>query len=380
MSAKGSIAVLGIKGLPSRGGGERVAEAIIKAAVAGGYEVTVYGKRSYCETASHSGTFRLVLVEDFRGKHLNPFLFGLLSVVHALLYGRYDMIHLHYADFGYLVPLLRLRFKVIGTSHGAEYNRDKWNRAAKLFFRLAEVLFVKFTHICTSVSKPLAEYYMSRYRRPVIYIPNGIDFAETDGKHLKAVNRDGLNKGEYILFAAGRIIPSKGCDLLLKANNKLGLAIPLVIVGDKNGDPGYDTYLKSLASSNVRFIDFISSKDDLFALISNCRFFVFPSQYEAMSVMLLEVASLRKGIVCSDIAENVEAIDNNGVYFKSGDAEDLAEKIAYAVYNQEEMDALGVEAYEWVKRNRNWQDLTARYLALFDSMAVSRSHTSPTHR
>jgi glycosyltransferase involved in cell wall biosynthesis len=369
------IAVLGIKGLPSKGGAERVVEAVIKAALRSGCEVTVYGKKSYCEDVSYpGGRFRLVLIKDFGGKYLNPFLFGLSSAIHALIFGRYDVIHLHCADYGFLVPLLRLRFKVIGTSHGAEYNRDKWNREAKLFFKIAEALFVKFTDVCTSVSKTLGEYYSERYGRPVIYIPNGIDFSgdalgnrnQVDNGN-EVLTRHKLDKKGYILFASGRIIPSKGCDILLKANRKLNLNIPLIVVG-RNDQRDYAGYLEGLVAPNVIFIDFIASKRDLFQLVANCRFFIFPSTYEAMSIMLLEVASLKKGVICSDIPENVEAINTNAVYFRSGDEDDLADKISYAVQNEDKMDELGAKAYEWVRKNRDWNNITEEYIRLFRSV------------
>jgi glycosyltransferase involved in cell wall biosynthesis len=363
------IAVLGIKGLPSKGGGERVAEAIINAAVDDGFQVTVYGKKGYCERKGISRRIDLVTIRDVKGKHLSAFSFGLISAFHALLFGKYDLIHLHYADFGYIVPLLKLRYKVIGTSHGAEYNRGKWNSLAKLFFKMVEVLFVKYTDICTSVSKPLADYYRDQYGKEIIYIPNGIYIdpsqSEVTGKTLQ---RYGLQKRGYILFAAGRIIPSKGCDLLLKANREVDPDIPLVVIGDRDGDKQYKAYLDSLSSPNVVFIDFIGSKGELYELVENCRFFVFPSAYEAMSIMLLEVASLKRGIVCSDIPENLEAVAHCAVYFRSGDHSHLAQKIIRALESPSEMDRLGDQAYEWVKENRNWHGITERYMALYDSI------------
>ncbi len=359
------IGVIGIKGLPSKGGAERVAEAIIDRALREGYKVTVYCKNSNHTNYSFPNNLRLIWIRDFKGKHLNAFLYGLFSAVHALVLGRYDLIHLHCADFGYLVPLLRLRFKVLGTSHGAEYNRDKWGRFAKMALKFFEILFVKYVHVCTSVSKSLADYYLSRYRKPIFYIPNGIHFNEGRTKlridELKDYN---LNPNGYMLFCAGRIIPSKGCDILLKANQKIEGEVPLVIIG-KVDDIEYKKYLNSLFKNNVRFIDFIASKEKLFNVIGGCKFFIFPSTYEAMSMMLLEVALLKKGIICSDIPENRETISEYALYFKSGDSGDLAEKIRYAIHHEEDMNFLGEKAYKWVIENRNWEDLNYQYIKLY---------------
>lgn len=362
------IAVMGIKGLPSKGGGERVAEAIIKKALDNNFKVTVYGKKRYCEKYNISNKLNLFLIRDLKGKHLSAFSFGLFSAFHALLFGKYDLIHLHYADFGYIVPFLKLRFKVIGTSHGAEYNRDKWSRFAKLCFKLFEIPFVKFSDICTSVSKPLAEHYRKKYNRKILYIPNGININEIKSIGHEACYKYNLPLNEYILFCAGRIIPSKGCDILLKANRQLGLEIPLVVIGNVEDDLSYKQYLVSLAKPNVIFIDFMKSRKDLLEIISNCKFFVFPSTYEAMSMMLLEVASVKKGVVCSDIPENFEAIDNSVVFFKSEDYQSLAEKIQFALDNENVLENLGQKAFDFVKKKRNWDQITQSYVNLYKSI------------
>ncbi|OGL43402.1 MAG: hypothetical protein A2042_07430 [Candidatus Schekmanbacteria bacterium GWA2_38_11] len=365
---KKHIAVIGAKGLPSKGGGERVAEAIIKKALTKGFKVSVYGKRDYCGDYSTHNNLELILISDLKGKHLSAFSFGFFSTIHALLFGKYDLIHLHYADFGYLAPLLRLRFKVIGTSHGAEYNRDKWSRIAKLCFKLFEILFVKYVNVCTTVSKTLAEHYAKKYNKNVLFIPNGVDFDSINFSSNESYKNNRFPFDKYILFCAGRIIQSKGCDILLKANRQLGLKVPLVIIGDKESDLSYKQYLESLAEPNVVFINFIKSKEDLFEIILQCKFFIFPSTYEAMSMMLLEVASLKKGVICSDIPENRDAIGKNAIYFKSGDSNSLAEKLLYALEHEDEINTLGQKAFDWVRINRNWDKITETYIDLYKSI------------
>jgi glycosyltransferase involved in cell wall biosynthesis len=360
---KKHLAVMGIKGLPAQGGGERVAEAIIDAALANGYRVTLYAKKSYLQKDILPKNLKVVSIYDLPGKHLNAFSFGMLSALHALFCRNFDFIHLHCADFGYIVPLLRLRYKVIGTSHGAEYHRDKWGRIAKWCFQLFEIPFVRLTNVCTSVSKSLAEYYSQKYGKDVLYIPNGINPYQAQGANVSG--KYSLPP-DYILFCAGRIIPSKGCDLLLEANRRLGLKVPVVVIGDMYSDAAYKKHLLDLAEPNVIFLDFISSKDELFELIRNCRFFVFPSSYEAMSMILLEVASLKKAIVCSDIPENVEAIGPNAVYFASANISDLQEKIEYALSYPEKMTQMAEAAYSWVMQHRQWQKITKSYLELYE--------------
>jgi len=358
-----NIAVIGIKGLPSKGGAERVAELIISDLLINDYYVTVYGRKGYSDLSRVDTRINLIEIPAPRGKHLNAFSYGIWAMLHALIKGKYDFIHVHCADYGYIIPLLRLKYRVIGTSHGAEYYRDKWSYLAKLFFKFSEILFVKHVNVLTSVSEVLKEYYNKKYNRDVYFIPNGLKINEQIelDQDLSSYNLP----REFLVFAAGRIIPSKGCDLLLKAYSKLSRKIPLIVIGDLNWDRDYKNYIKGLASPEVQFIDFIADKRTLLSIINKSKFFIFPSTYEAMSVMLLEVAYLKKGIICSDIAQNKDAIGDNAIFFKSGNVEELARKIDFAVNNQLYLDTLGSKAYEYIIKNRNWDLLKENYLTIF---------------
>lgn len=287
------------------------------------------------------------------------------SALHALLFKNYDLIHLHYADFGYLIPLLKLKFKVVVTSHGAEYHRDKWNFLAKWFFKLSEIPFLRLSNVCTSVSRTLAEYYQKKYKKKVLYIPNGVTYNNLKYSSGDILKKYDLVKDGYMLFCAGRIIPSKGCDLLLKANSQLKTKVPLVIIGDMNGNDSYKRYLMELFEPNVKVIEFIKSKEELGEIVSHCRFFVFPSTYEAMSMMLLEVAALRKPIVCSDLPENLEAIGRNAVFFQNDNIDSLRENLGFCLKHPEKISELGEKAFDWVKKNRDWREIANRYIEIY---------------
>ena len=82
---------------------------------------------------------------------------------------------MHNVEATFVLPLLRLRYKVLSTSHGAAQMLDKWNGIAKFFLRLSEWPFIYLSNSMTSVSKPLADYYQTSYKRPVRYLPNGVN-------------------------------------------------------------------------------------------------------------------------------------------------------------------------------------------------------------
>ena len=90
---------------------------------------------------------------------------------------------------------------------------------------------------------------------------------------------------------------------------------------------------------NIEFMGLIREKEKLFKYIRNARLFVFPSYSENMSIMLLEAASLKVPVICSDIPENKTVFNEKEVlFFKSENEDDLAEKLKYALANSRIME------------------------------------------
>ena len=153
-----------------------------------------------------------------------------------------------------------------------------------------EYPYVMFSNRITSVSSTLADYYRQRYQKSVDYFPNGIDAAiEVDGVAAQQLlDEQGVGRSKYIMFAAGRIIPTKGCHVLLEAFAQIPTDHKLIVVGDMSHVPAYAEKLQGMADDRVCFIPFVASKATLFGLIEKADLFVFPSSVEAKSMMLLD--------------------------------------------------------------------------------------------
>lgn len=364
------IAYLGSKGLPSKSGTERVVEAIVSRLI-GKHEITVYCDSRYTPKGTKVDGIHLIRIFTIKGKHIQATSLFFLSALHALL-SRYDLIHVHGTDACFVLPILRLKYRVVSTAHGVpgRLKRLKWGRAARFLIRLMEYPFVYLSNYATSVSRLDTDYLKARYKRNVIYIPNGVDRCiefdlEKVGSKLLQV---GLEPGNYLMFAAGRIDPTKGCHLVLEALNQIGNPFKLVIVGDLNQVPSYSDHLRKIADENqVVFIPPISDRQLLFGMIKQARLFIFPSTDEGMSMMLLEAASLQTPIICSDIPENKIVMQDNVLYFHSEDAADLACKIESALNHPSEMSSLGQKASICVKENLTWEKIVGQYEDIYEA-------------
>jgi glycosyltransferase involved in cell wall biosynthesis len=103
--------------------------------------------------------------------------------------------------------------------------------------------------------------------------------------------------------------------------------------------------------------------------MQSSRLVVLPSLIEAMSVTLLEAASVAAPIVCSDIPANTAVLPPDGaLFFHSGDVNDLADKLRWALTHPDEMRALGLRARQWVQEHFNWDTIAERYDSLYDKV------------
>ena len=365
------IAYIGIKGLPSKGGAERVVEAIVQR-LKGRYDLTVYCNSRYTSKDTNIPGIKLIRVPTLPGKHVQPFLLMLFSSFHAVLCGNYELIHLHNAEACFVAPILRLRYRIIATSHGPAYERQKWSKIAMALISAIDYFFVSFPNKLTSVSLPMADEYVKKWDAKVDYIPNGVEdsLPLDENRALDLLQKNGVYD-EYVLFAAGRIDSTKGCHTLLEGFLQIETDVELVVVGDDKTDPQYGSRLRKMTKKDKRicFIPFIADKGRLFGILKKARIFVFPSEVEAMSMALLEAASLGVPIICTDIPANQAVLKpGQALFFTSGDTGDLKQKLCWAIEHPTDMKEMGLRAQEWVKENFSWDEIAKQYERLYSSI------------
>jgi glycosyltransferase involved in cell wall biosynthesis len=111
----------------------------------------------------------------------------------------------------------------------------------------------------------------------------------------------------------------------------------------------------------------IRDKALLNAYVAGARLFIFPSTLEAMSMMLLEVASLRTPVICSDIVQNTDVFDpDEMLFFRSEDDKDLAAKLDWALDHPEEMKKFAERAWQSLMTKYQAPVIAGQYAALFD--------------
>jgi glycosyltransferase involved in cell wall biosynthesis len=357
------IAMFGVKGIPVPAGAENVAEQIGSRLVRRGHEVTVYVRAHYTPRIikEYKG-IRLVHLPSIASKNLDAFTHSSLASVACTL-GNPDVVHIHgmgNSVFSFIPRLFGI--PTVVQSHGLDWQRAKWGLLARNYLKLTDYTIIHFPSATTVVSQKLQRYYETNYGKSVVYIPNGVEPCQK--LPSKEILKYGLHGNDYIFFAA-RLVPEKGCDYLIQAYQSLRRPDKkLVIAGDGVLGDDYARRLRMNASENILFLGFVQGST-LSELLSNAYMYVLPSEIEGLSTGLLEAMSYGNCVLVSDIEENLEAIGEAGLSFRSRSWADLAAKMKTLLEDETLVQGFRDRAKNAVRMKYDWERVTDQYEALY---------------
>lgn len=95
--------------------------------------------------------------------------------------------------------------------------------------------------------------------------------------------------------------------------------------------------------------------------------FVSTSPAEMFGISVLEAMSTALTVVAADSGGPVEILGSSGVFFKSGNSEDLAEKICDVFGDRTSAVAKGEKGREIALRGFRWEDVAKHYASLYES-------------
>ena len=169
--------------------------------------------------------------------------------------------------------------------------------------------------------------------------------------------------GRYALFV-GRLSPEKGLGTLLKAWRSLK-GIPLKVVGD--GPLREQVQGVATGDGSVKVLG-RRSNEEVIALMKGAHCLVFPSEcYENFPMSVAEAFACGVPVIASRLGAMAEIVEDGrtGLLFEPGNAEDLAEKVAWAWAHPREMAEMGREARREYEQKytaeKNYEMLMAIY-------------------
>ncbi|MDT4896053.1 MAG: hypothetical protein QOH25_1130 [Acidobacteriota bacterium] len=194
-----------------------------------------------------------------------------------------------------------------------------------------------------SVRREVLEHLGSRPEK-VVAIPEAArrSFRQVPLAETAEVRRRLKIEDEFILFV-GTIEPRKNLLSLARAFDEIlrttRLRPQLVIAGKEGWLTGeLFSYLKSAEiGERVRFTGYVSD-DDLRALYSSCRMFVYPSLYEGFGLPPLEAMACGAPVITSRIPSIIETVGTASCLVSPTDFRELAQSMIRLLEDSSERD------------------------------------------
>jgi len=207
-----------------------------------------------------------------------------------------------------------------------------------------------------AVSKDLEKQLISKYPRDkVVTIHNGVNRERLQPVNGAAEMRRELQitENQPLIGTAGRMVPVKGYDLLLKAAEYIVEDSPqvmFIIAGD--GPLKEDLQRKSVEMGLENNVKFIGFREDIIDILNCLDVFVMSSHHEGIPMVLLEAMAMQKPVISTAVGGIKEIIQDNvsGLLVKPGDFKSLALACMIMLNRQEIRTQLSLGA---VKRIRD---------------------------
>jgi glycosyltransferase involved in cell wall biosynthesis len=199
-------------------------------------------------------------------------------------------------------------------------------------------------------------------------IQNGVDVEEFSP--LK-VSREvlGLPSGNLVLFTGDIKTPRKNLDTLLRAMVRVR-DVRLIVAGDVSGSP-YPRLARTLGLEQR--VTFLGYRRDIPQLMRAADLFVFPSRYEACSLVLLEAAASGLPVVANRATGGTELLTPacSVLLEDSEDEKVLADTLQSLFRDQTRLKRMG-DAARRVALANTWQSVTQRHLQLYRELQQRR--------
>ena len=120
------------------------------------------------------------------------------------------------------------------------------------------------------------------------------------------------------------------------------------------------------------FTDFVQGRERE-ELFSNAYLFVLPSDLEGMPLGLMEAMSYGNCVVASDIPECADVVEDHGVTFRRGDAEDLRRVLQELCDQPERVRQYQARAADFICEKYPWDQITAQTLKLYARSSAEKA-------
>ncbi len=264
-----------------------------------------------------------------------------------------------------------------------EQNVDLWKSPCRRF--IDRLLFF-FTAQSICVGEEVRKFYVQEVGYPpekVVVIPNAVDLkdfsrAAAGGGRIR--EECDIGESDFVFVCAARLHPQKAHAVMLEAMSLLRLRAPspcrLLLVGDGSERQPLEALTDRLGLR--REVIFLGARTDVPAILRDADAFVLSSDYEGLSLAILEAMASALSVVAVAAGANSTVIEDGrtGFIVPPRDPRLLAESMGRLVENRVVAKAMGREGRAVVQARYGIESAARATLELFDRL-LARHERQP---
>jgi glycosyltransferase involved in cell wall biosynthesis len=225
----------------------------------------------------------------------------------------------------------------------------------------AKTRFRRIITLNSSLKSKMVEILKMRKDRIEI-IPSGID--------VDYINKIKPSKKNKTVLYAGRLVPQKKVDILLKAFALSGVDAELKIIGEGKEYKRLVNLSKSLGiRDKVQFTGQLKRHEDVIKEMKKASLFVLPSRRECFGITILEAMCSGTAVVSTATEGPRDIIKNgvNGFLTEIGDEQELSEKIKTVIQNKSKRKKIEINAKKTAK-SYDWDHIVRRIARIYENV------------
>ena len=223
-----------------------------------------------------------------------------------------------------------------------------------------------FSKKIVAISSAVKEDLIERQAVPeskIELIFNGVEVAKFEQRR-----KTSFDEREIVLGSIGRLHEQKNFSLLLKGLSQVrGKNFKCLILGSGPLEENLKQEIKSLNLESHVFL--LGSSSDVKGFLAQLDFFVLPSRWEGLGIVLLEAGLSSLPVLASATGGILDIIKDQerGVLFENENLEDLVKKLEFFLDagNKEALDLWGANLFEFIKSNFSLEKVAQDYQKLY---------------
>lgn len=275
----------------------------------------------------------------------------------------------------YCKILTKMGIRLYVNPDGHEWNRSKWNKFIRTYWKCSEKLMIKHADllVCDSIEiqRYIKESY-SRFNPKTTYISYGADVdtsmpCANSEKLLEWFKKYYIKEEEYYLIV-GRFVPENNYEIIIREFILSNTKRDLIIITNIEKNRFYEELLGKTRFNEDKRIKFVGTVYDgklLTEIREKAYAYFHGHEVGGTNPSLLEALASTKINILLDVVFNKEVGENAAVYFSKdkGDLTNLINEVD--IYDEDTKNNLELSAKKRIRESYTWERVVGYYETLF---------------